>query len=73
MTSSYFALLCLSSQHFSGCRTLSEEKSQGVLLQTHVPYGPGSLSCLLPGVDKYQHLKGESEYHEFLIPDYLLV
>ena len=67
MTSSYFALLCLSSQYFGGGRTFSEEKAQSVLLQAHVPYGPGGLSRLLPGVDKYQHLKGAGECQEFLI------
>lgn len=58
MTSAHLALLRLSSQHFSGCRTLSEEKTQSVLLQAHVSYGPGGLSCLLPGMDEHQHLLG---------------
>lgn len=53
MTFAHLALLRLSSQHFSRCRTLTEKKTQSVLLQAHVPYGPGSFPCLLPGMDKH--------------------
>lgn len=59
LTMTYFALLCLGSQHFGRCRTFPEEQTQGVLLQAHVPNGSGSLSCLFPGVDEYQYLLGD--------------
>ena len=53
----HLALLGLSPQHLGGGRALPEEQPQGVLLQTHVPDGPGRLARLLAGVDEHQHLR----------------
>lgn len=53
----HLALLSLSPQDLSGGRALSEEKTQGVLLQTHVPDRSSCLPSLLPRVDKHQHLQ----------------
>ena len=54
--SPHLALLGFCPKDFCGGRALSQKQTQRVLLQAHVPDGPGRLPSLLPGVDKHQHL-----------------
>lgn len=54
--SPHLALLSFRPKDFCGGRALSEEQTQSVFLEAHVPDGPGRLPSLLPGVDEHQHL-----------------
>lgn len=53
----HLALLSFCPEDLCGGRALSQKQTQRVLLQAHVPDGPGCLPGLLPGVHKYQYLQ----------------
>lgn len=61
--SPHLALLCLRPKNFCGGGALPQKQTQSVLLQAHVPNGPGRLPSLLPGVDKHQHLSRNQVCH----------